>query len=175
MQIWCINLKDNRDKSKQNKNTGLKFQICRERCIVAIGWSVCDNVNTWEEYKHLADAEYANDTSYAAARNGIQSIKSGDLVWVRNPVTREYYLVEITDEAPSVANELRDFDICGYRRGNYYSIPNAMLTDALSPKMLSARRAVERIRIDGKRNASIKATELLFDSLKRNRSKDSEA
>lgn len=168
MHIWCMNLKDNRDKPKQNRDKELKFRLCRERSMIAIGWAVDGNVSSWEEYKLLADIRYANYTAYAVARNGLQSMEPGDLVWTRNPVTHEYYLVEITDGIPSITNDWKEFDICGYRNGTFYLVPGATLTGALSPGSLSARHTIERIRIDGKRTESIEATKFLFANLKHN-------
>lgn len=172
MNIWCMNLKDNRNKPKQNRDKELKFRLCRKNSMVAIGWAVDGNVSSWEEYKRLADIKYANNTAYAAARNGLQNMEPGDLVWICNPVTHEYSLVEITDELPSTINDLKEFDICGYRKGRFYLIPDEKLTGALSPRCLSARHTIERIRIDGKRNASIKATKLLFADLEHNEIKN---
>lgn len=166
--IWCMNLKDNRDEPRRNRDMELKFRLCRERSMIAIGWAVEDDVNSWEEYILRADIKYQADTAYATARKGLQSMKPGDLVWTQNPVTHEHYLVEITDKTPRIYGSLEEFDICGCRSGTFYLVPDAILTGALSSKNLSARHTIERIRIDGKRNASIEATKFLFDDIKHN-------
>ena len=163
-----MNIKDNRDKEKTNRDQELKFQLCRERSMVAIGWAIDECVSSLEEYKLKADKLYCGELSYTSARNSLQNMNSGDLVWTQNPVTHEHYLVEITDEIPLITNDLKKFDISGYRNGTFYLVSDAKLTGALSPRSLSARHTIEQIRIDGKRNASFEATKFLFNNLKHN-------
>ena len=166
VKIWCMNLKDNRDTPKQNQDKELKFRLCRERSMIAIGWAVEGDVNSWEDYERKANALYRDNSAYTSAHNCLQSMSAGDLVWTRNPVTHECYLVDITDETPRIYDSLKEFDICGYRSGTYYLVPEAKLIGDLSPRNLSAEQTIDQIRSDGNRKAVIEATKQLFADLK---------
>lgn len=101
--IWCMNLKDNRDESNNRNWDGeLKFRLCRERSMIAIGWCVPYVVNTWEEYKKIANDITFYGKGYVTARNNLERIKKGDLVWIKNPTTEDRYLVEIEDGHPGI-------------------------------------------------------------------------
>lgn len=41
MTIWYMNLKDNRAVENRNADEELKFRICIEKSILAIGWGFC--------------------------------------------------------------------------------------------------------------------------------------
>lgn len=105
--VYCMNLKDNRDVPNHDKE--LKFRLCLEKSMIAIGWGVPKIVNTWEEYNKIAEHQHSNDRGYHIARNNFQKIKKGDLVWVKNPVSGERYLVEIKDEYPGIYHSLKEF------------------------------------------------------------------
>lgn len=100
MNVWIMNLLDNR--SEENKPTDLqqsKFQFCKERGIVGIGWVECDPINS-------------KDVGFLRAANAFSDFKKDDLVWTKDPVSKEYYICRITDE-PITANdaELHRYDI----------------------------------------------------------------
>ncbi len=164
MRVWCMNLKDNRGGSKRNHDKALKFQLCLEKGLVAIGWGISDVVNTWNAYKEKADLEYDGSIGYRAARNNLQNMGAGDLVWVKSPVTNEYYLVKITDDTPGICNSLKKFDICAYRRGTYYAVDEHELSGALCRKRIRAVHTLERMH-DTSRGDTIRATIELFKKL----------
>lgn len=100
MNVWIMNLLDNR--SEENKPTDLqqsKFQFCKERGIVGIGWVGCDPINS-------------KDVGFLRAANAFSDFKKDDFVWTKDPVSKEYYICWVTDE-PITANdaELHRYDI----------------------------------------------------------------
>ena len=166
--VWCMNIKDNRGKNRSsNKNPELKFEKRREKGILAIGWSVNKTVHTWEEYRQIADEIYEESNGYTAARNNMERLKAGDLVWVKNPVTSERYIVEIQDNITAYYGELDEFDIGPYRHGKYYSVSDDYITGDLSPKKLSARRTIEKVSKEN-RGETILATRQLYRNIKKN-------
>ena len=158
--VYCMNLKDNRDPS--NKSIELKFKLCFEKSMIAIGWSVPETVNTWEEYKEIANQKWLGAKNYSSARNNLERLKKEDLVWVKNPLTNERYLVEITDEYPGIYSSLKEFDTCAYRKGDFHLINETWLTDALSANKLRARATLEQKHREDTYTATIK----LFENLK---------
>ncbi len=164
--IWCMNLKDNRDESNNRNWDGeLKFRLCRERSMIAIGWCVPYVVNTWEEYKKIANDITFYGKGYVTARNNLERIKKGDLVWIKNPTTEDRYLVEIEDGHPGIYGSLKEFDTCAYRKGKFYAVDNSLLIGALSAKRLRARYTLERVH-EYTRGDTIKETIKLFKELK---------
>ena len=157
--IWCVNLKDNRKEEYRNKDGQIKFRLCKEKRIVTIGWGVKEPVNLWEEYKEIADKVYKGDRGYAAARNALEKIKYGDLVWTKNPVTEEYYIAEITGKSdiPSIFNDLIEFDTCAYKRCRFFSVDNKYIIGPLCKTKVRAIRAIEKMGTE-KRGDTIKAT-----------------
>ncbi len=100
MDVWIMNLLDNR--SEQNKPTDLqktKFQFCKERGIVGIGWVGYDSAES-------------TDIGFLRAANAIAAFKKDDLVWTKDPDSKEYYICRITS-APITAQgaELHRYDI----------------------------------------------------------------
>ena len=57
MNVWHMNLKDNRKKEKCTDQE-LKFRICKEKGILAIGWGISEKVNSWQEYRIKAKKIY---------------------------------------------------------------------------------------------------------------------
>lgn len=100
MNVWIMNLLDNR--SEENKPTDLqqsKFQFCKEKGIVGIGWVGCDPIDS-------------KDIGFLRAANAFSDFKKDDLVWTKDPDSKEYYICRVTDE-PIAANdaELHRYDI----------------------------------------------------------------
>lgn len=131
--------------------------------MLAIGWAIPDVVNTWKEYKKIADKKYPKSRGYAAARNNLEKIKKGDLVWTKNPVIGERFIVEIQDDYPGIYSSLKEFDTCAYRKGTYYPVSGEDLCGALSEKK-SAQDILlkkwEKSRLD-----TIEATKELFNKI----------
>ncbi len=165
MNVWCMNLKDNRDIDERNRDEELKFRLCRKKSIIAIGWAIPEDVFTWDEYIIKADVVYAAKKNYKTARNQLQRVEKGDLVWVKNPPKKAYFLVEITDDSPNVCNNLKEFDICGYREGIYYPIDNNLIKDELQPSKLKSLHAIELMSQE-KRGATYNETIRLYNDLK---------
>lgn len=81
--VYIINLKDNRA-GGINLQKADKFNKCQNACIIAIGWT--------DKAKRTADPDFER------AYNTLLHMKQGDLVWTRNPETKEYYLCTVTDD-----------------------------------------------------------------------------
>jgi len=100
MEVWVINLLDNR--AEQNKPTDLqktKFQFCKERGIVGIGWVGHDSAES-------------KDIGFLRADNAIAAFKKDDLVWTKDPDSKEYYICRITSEPIAAQGaELHRYDI----------------------------------------------------------------
>ena len=162
-----MNLKDNRNDRERNKDVELKFNICREKNKIAIGWPINEKVNSWEEYKEISDKKYKGDKGYAAARNAFEKVQYGDLIWTKNPKTGDYYLVEIIDknEKPSICNELSEKDIVAYRHCKFFPIKSQYIIGPLHNTKLRAIRAIEKMGTE-KRGDTIIATIELFNSRK---------
>lgn len=162
-----MNLKDNRNEQERNKVEQLKFLLCKEKEMIAIGWGIKKRVNSWEEYKEIADDVYRDDRGYVLARNALERVKCGDLVWTKNPVTKKYYIAEITGKSdiPSIFNDLIEFDTCAYKRCQFFSVDNKYITGPLCKTKLRAIRAIEKMG-NKKRGDTIIATIELFNRLK---------
>ena len=113
-KVWCMNLIDARDEDVKNKDTELKFRLCKERGILAIGWGVSSVVNSWQEYLDVASNTWRTSKNFVAATNALKEMAYGDLVWVKNPVSDDVYIAEIVDKStdPSIYSNLMEFDIC---------------------------------------------------------------
>ena len=144
MNVWRVNLLDNRDEPKKNKDIEAKFNTCKENGFVAIGWAI-EDVSSWEEYKLLAGKKHQNK-NFSGGVNGLERIQRGDLVWVMNPKSRERYIVEIEDEMPSVCNKYTCLDICAYRKGKYYKVDESKAkgNGVLTINNIKARQTIER-------------------------------
>lgn len=80
--IWFMHLKDNRA-CNPDKSSDVKFQVCKQHNIVAIGWyGVCTE----------------KDQAFKRAYQALASMQRGDLVWVQNPKCKEHYLCEILND-----------------------------------------------------------------------------
>lgn len=82
-KVWIINLKDNR-KDGENLNSDVKFNLCFANNIIGIGW-VSESYNS----------SIPKDTNHKKALNCLNEISKGDLVWVRNPQNKKYYICEV--------------------------------------------------------------------------------
>ena len=167
MNIWCMNLKDNRNFEKRNKDPELKFKLCKEESIITIGWSVEGRTNSWDEYKEIADKVYKNDRGYIAARNALEKVSYGDLVWTKNPVKGIYYIAEVTDKsaAPTIYNGLKNFDTFAYKKCRFLEVPKDYITGPVNKDRIVARRALEKMGTE-KRGNTIIATIELFNRIK---------
>ncbi len=163
MTVWCMNLKDNRNES--NRNIELKFALCQEKNMLAIGWGVSSEVKSFQEYLEVGAQKYSGDRGFTVATNNLQRLKRGDLVWVKNPKDGTRFLVEIEDDEPGICDNLMEFDNCAYRKGQYYAVDDGYLMGAFTPKNLCARHTLERMHTDT-RGEVVAATKELFAKLK---------
>lgn len=162
MNIWYMNLKDNRNVGR-NADDELKFRICIEKSILAIGWGFNANFEDWSEYKALADDYYNDDKAYSTAVKKIAEMQNGDLVWLKNPVSHERYLAQIVDDAPSMCCCLKDFDIYSCRKASIIKIsPELLKKFDLQDKKDHGRHTIEQVR----EQPIIDGTVKLFDSIK---------
>lgn len=166
-KIWCMNLIDNRNEGERNKDDELKFRLCKEKEIIAIGWGVSGVINSWQEYLQAANEVWKSDKNFVAGINALEEMVYGDLVWIKNPASGDVYIAEVVDKSPepSIYNNLIEFDICAYRKCRYLYVDSRYLTGSLCKKHLSARRAIEKMS-DSARENTIDATLILFEKLK---------
>ena len=82
-KVWIINLKDNRNNGDK-LNSDVKFNLCFANNVIGIGW-VDENLNS----------SISNDSNYKRALNSLNEISKDDLVWVRNPMNKIYYICEV--------------------------------------------------------------------------------
>ncbi|MBE6834620.1 MAG: hypothetical protein E7515_00025 [Ruminococcaceae bacterium] len=115
MNVWIINLKDNSgDGSK--KNTPYKFEFCKDKSIIGIGWR--DPIDN-------------NNKDYQNALQCLEKMKKDDLVWTRHPQDKDYYLCKVIGDLvilhkniPTGINEQEYFiqDISAYRKVKFYKL-----------------------------------------------------
>ena len=143
-----MNLIDNRQVKNRNTDKELKFRICLEKSILAIGWGVSECPRDWAAYRALADQEHAADSAYPTAVRNLQEMQKGDLVWLHNPVTQVYYLAQVTDDAPTLCCDFAAFDVFSCRRASIQKIaPKVLAAYGLANVKLYANRAIEQVRV----------------------------
>lgn len=148
MTVWMMNLIDNRQVKNRNTDKELKFRICLEKSILAIGWGVSECPRDWSAYRALADQEHAADSAYPTAVRNLQEMQKGDLVWLHNPVTQVYYLAQVTDDAPTLCCDFAAFDVFSCRRASIQKIaPKVLAAYGLANVKLYANRAIEQVRV----------------------------
>ena len=148
MTVWLMNLIDNRQVKNRNTDKELKFRICLEKSILAIGWGVSECPRDWAAYRALADQEHAADSAYPTAVRNLQEMQKGDLVWLHNPVTQVYYLAQVTDDAPTLCCDFAAFDVFSCRRASIQKIaPKVLAAYGLANVKLYANRAIEQVRV----------------------------
>ena len=127
MNIWIMNLKDNRD-AKDNGTNITKFDFCKANSIVGIGWVGYD--------------ESSNDAGYLLANKYIDEFEIGDLVWTKSDYD-EYYLCKIESKAVKTDDEkYNNNDISKFCKCKY--IPIDSFPDGIEKQELVARRTIER-------------------------------
>lgn len=157
-----MNLKDNRSIENHNADEELKFKICIEKSILAIGWGFDAIFYDWSQYKALADYYYRDYDGYRTAVKYLSDMQNGDLVWLKNPVTDESYIAQIIDDAPSLCCYLKEFDIYGYRKAKIFKITPDLLEKYNIPNKKGKGHTIEHVRIQSVIDGTIK----LFDSIK---------
>ena len=100
MNVWIMNLLDNRaEEDKPKVLLKSKFQFCKERGIIGIGWVGYD----------LSEAE---NIGFLRAHNAISAFRKDDLVWTKDPDSKEYYICRVMGQAVSTQDtELNQYDI----------------------------------------------------------------
>lgn len=126
MNVWIVNLLDNRaeeDKPKDLQKS--KFQFCKGRGIIGIGWVG-------------SDPENSEDIGFLRAHNAISAFRKDDLVWTKDPDSKEYYICRVTGEALSASDaELNQHDISKFcpcefiAVGEEEKLPSGILKDDL--------------------------------------------
>lgn len=126
MNVWIMNLLDNRSEEDKPKDLQKsKFQFCKERGIIGIGWVGYD-------------PEDSEDIGFLRANNAISAFKKDDLVWIKNPDSNEYYICRVTGEVLAAhGTELNRHDIgkfcpCDFIGvGTEESLPQGILKEDL--------------------------------------------
>ena len=113
MSVWKMNLIDNRECSS-NCPKDEKFNFCKDSSIIGIGWGGYED-----------DEELKDDASYKKAKNAFLSLKTGDFVWVKNPLTQNYYICKIKSLPEYKGDQYKDHDIGYCCECEYYSVGTA--------------------------------------------------
>ncbi len=127
--VYIMNLKDTR-KESLNKNSSKKFEICYKERFVAIGWGT--------EFSRTED-------NYRRALKCIQDMKKGDIVWVRNPKTKERYLCEILGNFEDYGEKFIEYDISQGIKCKFYKI-ECKIEDKINPKRLVSISTVRAVK-----------------------------
>lgn len=131
MNVWLMNLKDNRDEANKPPDlTKSKFQFCLEHKILGIGW-----VN-----------QEPGNAAFTRAKNAFSEFETGDLIWVKDSDTKEYYLCQITASVVSTQDEeWNRQDIGQYCACNFFRIGAAEnLPEEIAPESLISCSTVSR-------------------------------
>lgn len=133
MNVWIMNLKDNREEATAD-GTAKKFAFCKEKGIVGIGWA---SDSSKEEEKK----------AYENAKSAIEDFKIDDLVWVRNSTAKEgepnRYICKITAMAVTTNDtEFNNSDISQFCCAKFYPIEN--IPDGISDQELVSRRTISK-------------------------------
>lgn len=149
MNVWLMNLKDNREVSI-SKTGDEKFQFCMSQGIVGIGWVGYD-------------PETSEDGAYLRAHMSLNRFEIGDLVWVHNNVTGNYYACSITEKAKKTDEEsFNQNDISEYCRCKFIGVGDSQTL----PNGITAERLVSRATISSAPDDIAIMTEQHFSFLK---------
>ncbi len=133
MNVWLMNLKDNRDDKPVLEQS--KFAFCREKEIVGIGWAEC-----------CADTE--ESTGFKKANNAINSFEPDDLIWTHDDESGEYYICKIKEKAtdtPEANEEYKKYDIGQYCPCEYYEVGTKdKLPEGISYSDLISRTTISK-------------------------------
>lgn len=150
MNVWIMNLKDNRD-DKPNLEKS-KFEFCKQKEIVGIGWAGFDCTTS-------------NDTAFLNANAAISAFNCDDLVWVHNTDTKEYYICQITGQAVHTNDkEYNEFDIGSYCTCKYYFVG----TENDLPEGITGKDLISRPTISGASESVSKISISCFSALTQN-------
>lgn len=108
MNIWVMNLKDNRDETEKPEDLS-KFQFCLNNSIAGIGWG---------NETDLPDDQKSSD--HLNALNALRSIKPGDLIWINGG--EEYYIATAKSEIKEANSAWHKYDIANYIECDFYKI-----------------------------------------------------
>lgn len=133
MNVWIMNLKDNREEKPADLSQS-KFEFCKEKGIVGIGWA-------------NPEFENAGDVAFSQAENAIDSFEIGDLVWVKNPSAEndaeKHYICKITEKAVKTDDDtMNKYDIGKYCACEYIPVQN--LPEELESERLIAVHTIEK-------------------------------
>lgn len=104
--VYCMNLKDNREENNQADSHN-KFDFCLQHQVIGIGWSPNET-----------------DPAFLEARDYLQAMKAGDLVWIKEPDRDMYYIAEILDEQLSSQTDpvFEEHDLSCYRNCKFHQV-----------------------------------------------------
>lgn len=153
--VFIMNLKDNTCNGIKLNNSD-KFNICRKAGMLALGWTT--------------EKSRMEDPTFARVYKLLHDMKKGDLVWTRNPETKEYYICEIADSLRSTDplqekpySKYAEFDISCFRNAKFKKIgTKEYLPVGITYRNLISRSTIRKVN----NNVVIKSTNELFDSLK---------
>lgn len=151
--VYIMNLKDNRGKG-ENLSSDVKFNLCFTNSIIAIGW--------------VGYTLHSGSKNYDNAKETFDKIATGDLVWVRNPKTKKYYICEVVEDKENIkylTAHLNSNDISNHKFVDFYEVgTKEYLPNEITYRNLISRRTVRRVN----NGTVIKATNDKFNSLRGN-------
>lgn len=112
MKTWKMNLLDKRSDSKSN--TSDKFEFCKEKGIVGIGWVGVENKDLPEKDKELK--------AFNSAKSKLEQFEIGDYIWVKVPKETKLWLCKVksgiikTDDKKYNENDIGYYCECEYVR-----------------------------------------------------------
>lgn len=155
--VYIMNLKDNTCNGTKLENSD-KFNTCYREGMLALGW-------TTEESRE-------KDPTFEKVYKLLHDMKKGDLVWTRNPETKEYYICEVSDNLSNIDplqekphSKYDELDISCFRSAQFRTVgTKEYLPNEITYRNLISRRRVRRVN----NGTVIKATNDKFNSLRGN-------
>ena len=104
MKTWKMNLLDNRS----DKRGGIsdKFNFCKEKGIVGIGWVGYDEIGFSQDDKEIK--------AFKSAKSKLEQFDVGDLVWVKVPKEPKLWLCHVKSEIIKTDDEEYNENDVGY-------------------------------------------------------------
>ena len=153
MNVWKMNLLDRRKKASTDNCA--KYNFCREKGIVGIGWVGIEEAGLEPENKDFV--------AFSKAKSNFDKIEIGDLVWVNVPDPQDFYLCQITSNVQKAdSQEYFTNDISYYRQCEYIHL----LTKQNAPRNLICENLSSHSTISASSSSITLGTNELFNDIK---------
>ena len=128
MVVWCVNLKDKRNRiTYPEDKTKEKTKYCTDNSCVAIGWAEEGGSTGWSAFRTAGKRRYPKGSKehlgFTCAANALENMRKGDLVWVIVPYLDERRLYQIKkDDDPKTDAGQEAIDVGAYREGELLGV-----------------------------------------------------